>query len=99
MFGHVILDDGQHRRRDDDDTPTRRGLGRGEERGPTVDLGELPRDAHRCGRGVDIAATERDELAPAQAAEAREQDQGVVAGTAGLGERVDLGDGQQRPLG
>ncbi len=48
---------------------------------------------------VDVAAAERDELAPAQAAEAGEQDQGVVARAAGVGERVDLGDRQQRPLG
>ncbi len=62
------------------------------------DLGELPGDAHGRRRGVDVAAAERDQLAPAKAAEAREQDHGAVAGAAGVGERVDLGDGEHWPF-
>ena len=73
-------------------------LGGAKKRRLAASLGELAADADGCCGNVDVAAAERDELAPAQAAKTGEQDHGAVAVTAGIGERIDLGDGEQRPL-
>lgn len=74
------------------------GFGWREKRRLAASLGELAADAEGCCRGIDVAAAESDELAPAQATETGKQDHGAVAGTAGVGEGVYLSDGEQRPL-
>jgi hypothetical protein len=48
---------------------------------------------------VDIAAPQAAQLAPAEAAEHRQQHERAVSLLGRIGERIDLRDGQCRPLG
>jgi len=47
---------------------------------------------------VDVGPAQRGQLTPAQAAENGEQDQGAVPAADRIGQGVDLGNGQNRPL-
>jgi hypothetical protein len=59
---------------------------------------ELPIDADGPVGQIDVTAAQGRQFAPAQAAEGGEQDQGAVTPVDGLGQRVDLGDAEDRPL-
>src|SRR5262249_37681721 len=94
----MLLDLGDDAAGQDDAASASCCLGRREEWRLPACLGELAADSDG-GRGdVDVTAAECDELAPAQAAETGEEDHEAVARTTGVGEREDLGDGQQRSL-
>src|SRR5258708_29085294 len=56
-----------------------------EERRLAAGFGELAGDAHGPGGGVYVAAAERCQPAPGQAAEAGEHEPGAVTGAAGIG--------------
>ncbi len=54
---------------------------------------------YRAPGQVDIAPSQAAQLTPAQAAEHPQQHQRPVSLVGRIGERIDLGDGQGRPLG
>jgi len=89
---------GEHGRERDRALP---GLGlRGSERRPAVRLlDELPVYPDRAGFQVDIGRTERGQLGPSQAGESGEQDEHPVSLVDRVGNRVDLGNRQDRTLG
>jgi hypothetical protein len=61
--------------------------------------GQLPKDAHRTRLQVDVAAAQRRQLGPPQAAEDREQDHGAVSRVDRVGQGEHLAEGEHRPLG
>ena len=95
MRAHVGQDDrgGSHQ------PLTRVSLGRGEERRASGHFAKLPCHPDRPAVAVNIAALEPSQFSPAQAAEACDQDQCPVTLANRIGQRVDLGDGEDRPLG
>ena len=74
-------------------------FGRPELEAAAAGLVELPGHPDGAGGQVDIAAPQAAQLAPAEAAEHGQQDQRAVPLADRIGERVDLRDGQRRPLG
>jgi hypothetical protein len=61
-------------------------------------LGQLPKDAHAARFQVDIAAAERSQLSPPEAAENREKNQCTVPGVDRLSHGEHLAEGEHRPL-
>jgi hypothetical protein len=74
-------------------------LGRPEREPAAPPLTELPGNPDSACLEVDIGPAQRGQLAPAQAAENGEQDQGAVPAADRIGQGVDLGNGEDRPLG
>ena len=72
-------DFGQDQWRDHNDAAARVGLGRTEVQRLARRLGELTGHPDDAGGGVDVAATQRGQFAPAQATKAGQQDQCPVA--------------------
>ena len=61
-------------------------------------LVELPRNLDGPRLDIDVGAPQRRQLTPPQAGERGEQHQGAVALIGGIGQGVDLGNREDRPL-
>jgi hypothetical protein len=82
-----------------DDAPAGARLGRPEGVTAAARVVDLPGNADGAGVQVDVLGSERGEFSPAEASEGGEQDQHAVAGVDGVGNGVDLRDGEHGALG
>jgi hypothetical protein len=89
---------GDHRRNSHDPVTGVR-LRRPERAPAAAPLAQLPGNPDDARLEVDVRPAQPGQLTPAQAAENGEQHQRTVPATDRIGQGVDLGNGQDRPLG